>query len=325
MNKTYRLICALLLLALAIAGLSACAATTPTTVPTAAPTVEPATPEPVAAAFPVTLTDDGGSEVTLEAEPQRIISLTPSHTEILFALGLGDRVAGVTTFCDYPEEAKTKEQVGSFADIDLEKVVGLNPDLVLATSLHAQEIAPALRERGITVMVLEATNVETTLEEIAIIGQATGHAQEAEALVADIQAHLDEIAAKVSQVSERPRVFWELDPSLYTAGKDSFSDGLITLAGGDNVGTLLPGEWPQFNLEAMIEADPELIVLADHGFGETAETVKARPGWGDISAVKDGRIIEVEDINLISRPGPRVAEAVEYLARQFYPELFEGN
>lgn len=329
MSKIQRFTCTLLLLTVVVAGLSACAAPAPTVAPTAAPTAVPATPLPAAtaepAAFPVTLTDDGGSEVTIEAEPQRIISLTPSHTEILFALGLGDRVVGVTTFCDYPEEAKSKEQIGSFADIDMEKVVGLNPDLVLATSLHAQAIAPALRERGLTVMVLEAINIETTLGKIAIIGQATGCSQEAQALVADIQARLDAVAATVSQADRKPRVFWELDPSLYTAGKDSFTDGLITLAGGDNIGTSLPGEWPQFNLEALIEANPEVIVLSDYGFGETAKTVQARPGWGDIAAVKDGWIIEVYDVNLVSRPGPRVGEAVEYLAREFHPELFEGN
>jgi len=120
-------------------------------------------------------------------------------------------------------------------------------------------------------------------------------------------------------------VFWELDAMLYTGGKDSFVDGLITLAGGDNVGRRLEGEWPQFNLEALIEADPEVIVLADHAFGETAEQVKARPGWSAITAVKENRLIEVEDINLVSRPGPRVGEAVEYIARALHPDLFAGQ
>jgi iron complex transport system substrate-binding protein len=315
MHHTYRLACALLLVA-AIAAFAGCAAP---------PTPVPATPTPASAAFPVTVVDDGKTEVTLQVEPQRIVSLTPSHTETLFALGLGDRVVGVTTFCDYPEEAKSKEKVGSFADIDLEKVVGLNPDLVLATSLHAQTVAPALRERGLTVAVLEATDIETTLEKIATIGKLTGRAQEAAALNEGIQARLDAVAAKISQATSRPRVYWELDAMLYSAGKDSFVDGLIDLAGGDNVGTRLAGEWPQFNLEALVEADPEVIVLADHDFGETAEKVQGRPGWSGMTAVKEGHLVEVEDINLVSRPGPRVAEAVEYIARELHPELFEEN
>jgi iron complex transport system substrate-binding protein len=321
----YRYAYALLILALLVAGLAGCSpapgavATAPTPGPDSPPTA------PTAAAFPVTIVDDGGTEVALLAEPQTIVSLTPSHTEILFALGLGDRVVGVTTFCDYPEEALAKEKVGSFVDIDLEKVVGLSPDLIFGTSLHSQGVAPALRERGLTVLLLEATNVETTLTEILTIGRATGRLAEAEALVLGIQARLDEVAAMVDHAGRRPRVFWELDPMLYTAGKDSFVDGLITLAGGENVGTRLEGEWPQFNLEALIEADPEVIVLADHGFGASAETVKARPGWSGLAAVRDGRIVEVEDVNLVSRPGPRVAEAVEYIARQLHPELFQGN
>jgi len=322
MKKLYHPIAAFLLLALAITGLGGCRTASPATPTPAAPT-SAATAAAGTVAFPLVVTDDGKTQVTIKAEPKRIVSLVPSQTEILFALGLGDRVVGDTTFCDYPPEAKTKEKVGEFAKIDLEKVVSLNPDLVLATSLHAQTVAPALRERGLTVVVLEATNVETTLTQIRTIGQLTGRPKEAEALVKDIQSRLDAVAAKVAKAAKKPRVFWELGPDLYTGGKNSFVDDLIVRAGGENIGTRLEGEWPQFNLEALVAADPEVIVLADHGFGETAETVKARPGWGGISAVKQGRIVEVEDINIVSRPGPRVAEAVEYIAKALHPELFQ--
>ncbi|MDI7277731.1 MAG: ABC transporter substrate-binding protein, partial [Anaerolineae bacterium] len=148
---------------------------------------------------------------------------------------------------------------------------------------------------------------------------------EAQALVRGIRARLDGVAERIAQVDQRPRVFWELDAMLYSAGKDSFVDGLIALAGGDNVGRRLEGEWPQFNLEALIEADPEVIILADHAFGETADQVKARPGWSEITAVKNGRVIEVADINLVSRPGPRVGEAVEYIASVLHPDLFAAD
>lgn len=315
MKPSYRIVSWLLIATLLAGAIGGCAAQpTPTPAPTA-----------TASAFPITITDDGNTEVTVKAEPQRIISMVPSITEILFALGLGDRVVGVTTFCDYPEEAKSKEKIGSFTEIDLEKVVGLSPDLVLGGSVHSQSVAPALRERGLTVALLEATDVETTLTQIETIGRLTGRTAEAQALVADIRARLDRVAEKVAKVERKPRVFWELDAMLYTGGKDSFVDGLITLAGGDNVGRRLEGEWPQFNLEALIEADPEVIVLADHAFGETAEQVKARPGWSAITAVKENRLIEVEDINLVSRPGPRVGEAVEYIARALHPDLFAGQ
>lgn len=325
MPRMYRTASMLLAVAILALSLSACAPTAPATAPTnAAPTASAPTAAP-ASAFPVTIIDDQKVEVTLKAEPQRIISLAPSHTETLFALGLGERVVGVTTFCDYPEEAKSKEKVGEFATVDLEKIVSLNPDLVLAASLHSQSVVPALRERGLNVLILEATNVPTTLDKIMTTGKATGRTQEAEALVKGIQDKLDGVAAKIATASQKPRVFWELDAMLYTAGKDSFIDGLITLGGGDNIGARLDSEWPQLNLEALIANDPEVIVLADHGTagGESAEKVLARPGWGELKAVKNGKIIEVEDVNLISRPGPRVGEAVEYVARALHPELFE--
>jgi len=243
-------------------------------------------------------------------------------TEILFALGLGDRVVGNTTYCDYPEEAKSKEKIGEFANIDLEKVVSLSPDLVFGTSLHYQTAAPALRDRGVTVVLLEATDIAGTLEQIRTIGRLTGRSEEAEALVAEIQAQLDGVAEAIAGV-ERPRVFWELDALLYSVGKGSIIGDMIERAGGDNIGSQLEGEWPQFNMEALVAADPEVVFLADHDFGETAEKVKERAGWSGLSAVRNNRIIEVEDINLISRPGPRVGEAVEYIARSLHPERFQ--
>ncbi len=273
----------------------------------------------------MTVTDDGGAAVTIKAEPQRIISLDPAHTETLFALGLGDRVVGDTTYCDYPEAAKTKEKVGEFDKIDLEKVVSLSPDLVLAASIDSQSVVPALRQRGITVVTLEPTDIASTLKEIDFVGKITGRSEQAKAVVQGIQAQLDSVAATVAKAQTRPRVFWELSPDLYTAGKGSFVDDIITRAGGDNIGTQVAGEWPQFSLEALIAADPQVIILADHGSagGQSVATVKARSGWSGISAVKQGRIIEVDDVNIVSRAGPRVGDAVEYIAKVLHPDLYK--
>lgn len=315
MKTAFRVAVALLIVALVAIGLSACSAPAPT--PTAAPA---ATAAP--AKFPVTITDDANAQVTVKTQPKRIVSLAPSHTETLYALGLGEQVVGVTTFCDYPEQAKSKEKVGGFSKIDLEKVVSLNPDLILATSLHAQTVAPALRERGLTVAVLEPKDIAGTLARIETVGRLTGRSAEAQAIVKQIRTRLDEIAARVGKASQKPRVFWELGPDLYSAGKGSFIDELITRAGGENVGARLTGEWPQFNLEALVGADPQVIILADHPI-ETAAKVKARPGWSNITAVKEGRIIEVLDVNIVSRPGPRIAEGVEFVARALHPELFK--
>lgn len=324
--KTYHRIASIaLVVAMVAVALSACSpAAAPTQpVPTVVQaTAVPPTAAPAPAAFPVSITDDDKKPVTVAAEPKRIVSLVPSMTEILFALGLGDRVVGDTTFCDYPEAAKSKVKVGEFAKIDLEKVVSLSPDLVLGTSLHYQTVAPALRERGVTVAMLEAQDVEGVLAQIVTIGRLTGRAKEAEALVKDMRSRLDAVAAKLAK-APKPRVYWELDAMLYSAGKGSIVDDMIARAGGDNVGRTLAGEWPQFNMESLVAADPEVILLADHDFGETADKVKARAGWSGMAAVKQGRIVEVDDINLVSRPGPRVVDAVEYVAKQLHPELFK--
>lgn len=330
MNKIYRfLIIATTLLMLA----TACGPTppsqptdTPAPPPTLRPTntpVPPPTPTPEPAAFPLTITDDLGNQVTIEAEPQRIVSMAPSHTEILYALGLGDKVVGVTEYCDYPPEAQEKPKVGGFSNIDLEQVVGLNPDLVLGTDIHAQSVGPALVERGLKVVLINPETVDDVLDKIVLVGRATGREEAAVALAGELRSRIEATMAKAQKAEHKPRVYWELSNDLYTAGPGSFIDDLITRAGGVNIAANAGEQWPQLNLEALILADPEVIILADHPYGETAEGVKARPGWADISAVKNGRIVEVLDSNLVSRPGPRVAEALEFVAKALHPELFE--
>jgi iron complex transport system substrate-binding protein len=275
------------------------------------------------AAFPLIITDDLGNEVTIEAEPQRIVSMAPNHTEILYALGLGDKVVGVTEYCNSPPEAQEKPKVGGFSNIDLEQVVGLNPDLVLGTSIHAQSVGPALAERGLKVVLIDPETVEDVLEKIVLVGKVAGREETAIALADELRGRIEATMARVQKAEHKPRVYWELSNDLYTAGPGSFIEDLITRAGGINIAADAQGQWPQLNLEALILADPEVIVLADHPYGETAEGVKARPGWADISAVRNDRIVEILDDNLVSRPGPRMAEALEFVAKALHPELFE--
>jgi iron complex transport system substrate-binding protein len=271
---------------------------------------------------PIRVEDGVGNVITLESEAQRIVSLAPNHTEILYALGVGDRVVGVTEYCNYPPEAAAKPKVGDFITVDLEQVVGLEPDLVLATTMHMAETVPALQERGITVFVLDPQSVVAVLESIQKIGQLTDRESEAEALVADMQARIAAVQEKV-QGAPRPKVFWELGPELFTAGPGSFVNDLITLAGGENVAGDADSPWPQLSVEAIILKDPDVIVLADHNYGQTAEMVKERPGWEDIQAVREGNVIEITDDDIVSRPGPRLVEGLEFLAKAFHPDLFK--
>jgi iron complex transport system substrate-binding protein len=280
------------------------------------------TTAPSSSAFPVTIVDGVGNQVTLESEPERIISLAPGHTETLYALGLGDRVVGVTAFCNYPAEAAEKTQVGDFAGIDLELVVGLDPDLVLASTLHMGDVVPALQEHGIAVVVATPESVLEVLTTIDLIGQITGRQGAAQALVAALRERIDAVQQAV-QDAPRPTVFWELGAELFTVGPGSFVDDLITLAGGENVAADADSPWPQLSVETIILKDPQVIVLADHNYGETAEMLKERPGWAEIDAVKQGRVIEITNDDIVSRPGPRIVEGLEFLAQALHPDRFE--
>jgi iron complex transport system substrate-binding protein len=272
----------------------------------------------------MTVTDMAGREVTIPAEPQRIVSLAPSITEILFALNLGDRVVGVTDYCNYPPEATQKPKVGGFSDVSMEKLLEAQPDLVLAASIHMAQVLPELEKQGLTVMVIDAHDFPGVLESIRLVGKATGTEKEAEALVAQMQERADKVAQAVAG-RERPRVYWELDNTLWTVGPGSFVQDLIERAGGENIAANAEMAWVQLSAEAIIAADPEVIFLADHPYGESADTVKARPGWEKISAVVNGRIVELtqEQGDIVSRPGPRVIDALEMIARALHPDAFQ--
>jgi iron complex transport system substrate-binding protein len=271
----------------------------------------------------ISVTDDAGRQVTLKGLPTRVVSLAPSNTEVLYALGLADRVVGVTEYCNYPPEAKQKRKVGGFSKIDLEQVVGLAPDLVVATSIHLKTVVPELEKRGLTVVVVEPRNVDDVLAKITFVGKLTGASESAAKLTAQLRNRIDAIASKVATAKTKPRVFYEIDKSLYTPGPGSFIDDMIAKAGGMNIAADAKSSYTQLSAEAIIAKDPEVILLGDMNFGESPASVQARPGWANLSAVKAGRIVPIADENVIARPGPRIVEGLELIARALYPELFE--
>ncbi len=320
-----------LLIALMVIGLSACgpAATPPPSPTPPPPTVAPPTPTPVPptptpAPYPMTVADMAGREVTIAAEPQRIVSLAPSITEILYALNLGDRVVGVTEFCNYPPEAAEKPKVGGFADVSIEKVTEQQPDLILVASIHMGQVLPELEKLGFTALVIDARDLPGVLDAIRLVGKVTGQDEGAEALTAQMQERADAIAKAVAG-RPRPRVYWELDPTLWTVGPGSFVQDLIERAGGENIAADAEMAWVQLSAEAIIAKDPEVIFLADHPYGETKESVMARAGWEKISAVVNGRIVELtaEQGDVVSRAGPRVVDALELIARALHPDAFQ--
>jgi len=308
-------------LALSLA-LAACA-------PAATPVPATATATATATPAPITLTDGLGREVTLASLPVKIVSVAPSTTELLFALGAGDLLVGRDSLSDFPAEALDIASIGdTYPAINAEALVDLEPDLVLAAGITNPDDIQKLEDLGLTVFATRfAVTIDDIYADITDVGTLTGHAAEAAALIADIQARIAAVQAATANVSERPSVFYEIDASdpskPYTAGPGSFNDQLITLAGGENVGNISTDPYPQLSLEQIVAEDPDIIVLGSFTYGgQTPETVAARPGWGDLSAVQNDKVYTFDD-NLISRPGPRIVDGLEALAKLIHPELFQ--
>ena len=329
------------LLALVVLLLAACGPTptgtfhvpgsTLTPVPTPTWNMKPGTPTPLPQpAFPVTVSDDAGRTVTIARPPQRLISLAPSNTETLFALGLGSKVVAVgSSFDDYPPEAKVLPKVAE-PDVtrpNLEKIVALAPDLILMTGGDPLPIELINRLEGLqlTVLVLYPRDIESILQDIELIGTATGASKEAKTLTTNLRGRLDAVIAKVKTATTKPKVFYEVDATNparpFTAGPGSFIDAMLTLVGASNVAAGAKSPWAEFSAEELVRQDPEIIILGDANYGVTVDSVKARPGWSTLTAVKKGAIYPIDD-NLVSRPGPRLVDGLEALARIVHPELF---
>ncbi len=317
-----------LLLALAITG---CApASTPTEAPAPvateiAATEAPATEAP-AATDGLTFTDDMGREITLAGTPERIVSLAPSTTEILFAVGAGDQVVGRDEFSDYPEEAKALPSIGgSFGEYNVEAIVALNPDLVIAAEINTPELVKQLEDLGVTVYYLgNPTTLEEMYGKLETVAALTGY--DVSELVSSLQARVAAVDEKIMPLSARPNVFYEIDASdpskPYTYGPGTFGDLLITRAGGYNIGNVTTDPYPQLSLEQIVVENPSIIVLGDSMWGATPESVLERAGWESIEAVKSEQIFPIDD-NLISRPGPRLVDGLEALAKILHPGVFE--
>ena len=293
---------------------------------TAAPFTTPAptpTPEaPPAPAFPVTVTDDEGTAVTIQSEPQKIVSLTPATTETLFALGVGSRVVGkVEDVANFPPEASSIPVVATFSGVDVEKIVSLGADLVVSggAGLTQGPAVEQLRRANIPVVVSYPTTIDQAIAGFRTIGQAVGAADAGNKLADDTKAKLDELAASVASVTHKPRLFYEIDNTngIFTPPADSIYGEMFKLAGADPIS----GDANySISLENLVAADPEVILLGDAAYGVKAEDVAKRPGWGDMTAVKQGNIFPIDDI-IVTRPGPRLVDGLQALIQAIQPEL----
>lgn len=324
-----------LLLALSLV-LGACAQAEPVKAPAAeeaapAPTEEPAPePEPTEEAMPevMTFTDDLGATLEFTDYPQRIVSISPSTTEILFAVGAGDQVVGRDDMSLYPEEAAAVTSVGAmWGELPVEAILALEPDLVVAAQIVNEDQVQALRDLGLNVYWQKnPANYEDLWKNLRSFAALTGHVDEGEALVSDLDARVKAVEEKISGVEDRPSVFYELDatdPSApWTTGSGTFIDYIITTAGGFNATSELEGDYAQISTEELIAIDPQVILLADALYGVSAASVAERAGWESMTAVTNGDIYPV-DPSIMSVPGPRLVDALEITAQILHADVFK--
>jgi iron complex transport system substrate-binding protein len=297
-------------------------ALTPTPIATTA-----APPTATATTAVIRLTDGMGTEVELPGPAARIVSLGPSNTEILFALGARDQIAGCDLTSDFPAEAKPLAVIADYPTLNVESIIALQPDLILAAEIISPEQVQSMRSLGLKVFYLaNPTSLpDDLLTNIRAIGTLTGKSPEAETVIAGLQSRFDAVKQKSAAAASTPVVYFELDATdparPYIAGPGSFVDTLIHLAGGRNLGAGLSSSWATISAEEILREDPDIILLGDTGYGVTVESVAGRPGWKNLNAVKNNAVYGI-DSNLVLRPGPRLADGLEIIARRTHPEIF---
>jgi len=272
-----------------------------------------------------TITDGLGRSIAVVTEPRRIISLAPSITETLYALGLGDRVAGVTSYCDFPPEARAKEKVGDTIHPDLERIIGLKPDLVLvSTSSQLEGLATRLDQLGIPVYVSNPRTVEEVVASIRSIGDLTGSNPAAAKLASEMEQRISEVQQRANGLA-RPRVLYVLQVGpLITAGRDTFINDLIRVSGGDSISSQETSDYPQFSRETVIARAPELIVApASHGT-EIVNVDELKRDFAMTPAARHGRIVLV-DPDLVDRPGPRIVDGLDALSKAITEKAGTGK
>lgn len=275
--------------------------------------------------FPVTFKDASGEEITIEKEPQRIVSLIPSNTETAFALGVGDKIVGRSEWDNYPEEVLEIESIGD-QTMNVEKILSLNPDMVLGVASHAHNSAEGvkqLKDAGIAVVLIdEATSFEQVYKSIEMIGKATGANEKATEIIDGMKERIAAVKKKTASITEKKTVVFEINlEPIFVAGANTFMDEILSIINAENA--ITEEGWPELDQEALIERNPDIIITT-YGYyvEDPVKQVMDRAGWQDIMAVKEEQVYDVHS-DLVSRPGPRLVEGVEEVAKVVYPEVFK--
>ena len=274
--------------------------------------------------YPLTIIDDTETAVTIPQEPQRIISTAPSNTEILFDLGLQEKIVGITNYCNFPEETKDIEKIGEISPLNFEKIISLNPDLILAYAGFQLKEIPRLRELGLNTIVLEPLTLEDTFKSVEMIANVCGISDKGSLLVDNLTQRVNIIKSKVSNIpiSAQPKIFvGGTSETIFTPGAGTLFNELITLAGGQNIAASL-SFWKQINPEFVAQAEPDIIIVPVGAMNQEEETkiksnVSQRPGWSNIPAIKNQKIFIVNE-DLFYRAVPRLVDGLELLYGIFY-------
>ena len=274
-------------------------------------------------AFPVTVMDDFGNEVTLEKAPESIVSLAPVDTEILFALGAGDSVTGRTDYCNYPEEAADVDSIGTYMEPNMELILSKSPDLVVASGFIDDNIRQQLEENGTAIFITNASDLESTEKNIETLGKLIGHDAEAEEVVKNMEDEWTDLSAELENVKEEKSAFIDIG-SLYSAGPSSLLDNSMQMIKVENVAADADSAWPQLSAEAVVEANPDVYI----SLYSTLEDVQQTAGLSDLACLnEDGGFIYIDgssvEGDMIQRPGPRYVEGLKVLAELVYPEIAE--
>ena len=260
--------------------------------------------------------------MTIAALPRAIVSFSPGVTEILFAIGAGSQVIAADQFSDFPAEAKALKNRVKYSSPDVESVLALNPDLVIMSRAQRTSIE-RFRSAGLTVFYTpQPESLDAIVENVQTWGLLTGHTEGAERVASDMRGRIEAAKAKVATVTDGPQVYYELSDALHSVGDRTFIGSILALLKAKNVASGVTTDFPQLTAEAVIARNPQVIFLADaSSAGQSLETLRKRPGWASIAAVKDGRVHPI-DPDIGNRPGPRIVLALEEMGRLLYPERF---
>ena len=273
--------------------------------------------------YPMTVTDDLGNEVTLEAAPESIVSLAPVDTEILYAVGAGDTVTGRTDYCNYPEEAADVESIGTYTEPNMELILSKSPDLVLASDYIDDAIRQQLEDNGTAVFVTSASDLESIENDITTVGKLVGHGEDADKVVENMESEWQDLSAALEKVEKEKSAFIDIG-SLYSAGPGSMMDSALKMIHVTNIAADADSAWPQLSAEVIVEADPDVYV----SLFSQLDDVKQTAGLADLRCLnEDGGFIYIdgmsEEGDMIQRPGPRYVEGLKVLAEKIYPEIAE--